>query len=529
MSISSQHKNKLIQLFEAGIEFIPTDEKEFLYLACYHQFKTKNSKLAEDYMKQAMESIYISTLVELGVERKSETYHRLAKDVGTAKVFYELGKKHEEKEDIDNAKLCYQTASEMGHAASLFKLGQYSYGENDFQKAKSYYLKAIEAGYNQAWIELGDLYNYEFNDMIEAEICYKKATDFGLAIGFDRLGKIENDKELADLYYQKAVDAGHQQSLYSSFYMYRKDEEKSDFYLQKILDWGNTNLIVRVADCCGDTDKAERLYKIAIEKGHIGAMYNLGRLYERKDIKKAKQYFEKAVDNGHVNASYSLACIFHENGDTKQAKFYFKKAAKDGHVTSLNILGKFYFKRTNYVKAKYYFKQAIDVSDDAINNLARVYFKEGNIQEAKYYYQKAISDDSFDCVNELADIYIYNDYDIDKAKIVYQQAVQYDSSKYAENLVDFYLKISHNEEAFITAVKYIEKIPNEKIKICFNKLKFPISKTNRIEIYGLLETIKPPTDLSFSSDLYLILQDVMIARQDLLCKLIYQCKLQNNV
>lgn len=110
----------------------------------------------------------------------------------------------------------------------------------------------------------------------------------------------------------------------------------------------------------GNSDEAKRYYMLAIEKGNVLAMLNIGfLLYNDGNKEEAIKYYDMAIKNGCKNAIFGLAKLYQDDGDRNKAIIYYEMALKVG-------------------------------DDDAMNNLGSLYAGEGNIEEAKKYFRMAI-------------------------------------------------------------------------------------------------------------------------------------------
>ena len=92
-----------------------------------------------------------------------------------------------------------------------------------------------------------------------------------------------------------------------------------------------------------DTDKEVELYGLAIEKGNIIAMYNIGLHFNRcKNDEESIKYFQMAADNGNCRAANALGKIYFEgkivSQDYNKALTLWEKAMKDDQKTALNNL-----------------------------------------------------------------------------------------------------------------------------------------------------------------------------------------------
>jgi len=78
----------------------------------------------------------------------------------------------------------------------------------------------------------------------------------------------------------------------------------------------------------GNCSEAEHYYKLAIEKGHTKAMYNLGLLYtNQRNFSEAEHYYKLAIEKGHTKAMFNLGLMYYQNNTNKeQALLYMQKS-----------------------------------------------------------------------------------------------------------------------------------------------------------------------------------------------------------
>ena len=68
----------------------------------------------------------------------------------------------------------------------------------------------------------------------------------------------------------------------------------------------------------GDYEKMQKYYLMAIEKGNIPAMYNLGSYYcEMEDYKNMKKYYSMAIERGDCNSMNNLGRYYCKKKSTK--------------------------------------------------------------------------------------------------------------------------------------------------------------------------------------------------------------------
>ena len=132
-----------------------------------------------------------------------------------------------------------------------------------------------------------------------------------------------------------------------------KNYEQAEQYLLKALQ---------------EENKKERK---AIAYKYLGVMYDAQKKYD-----KAEQMYKKAIENGDAVAYNNLGAIYLNQGKFDKAESMFLKALQNGDTEAYYNLGVLYYNQKRYVNAKRYFKTAV----------------EKGIEEAKEYYYKLISE-----------------------------------------------------------------------------------------------------------------------------------------
>jgi len=148
--------------------------------------------------------------------------------------------------------------------------------------------------------------------------------------------------------------------------LHRKASESTDGVLANSVAqiYARGNLVPK------DAKEAFRFYKLAAQKGHAGAMTDLGFMYERgkgvaKDEAEAVRWYRKAAEKGHVVAMTNLGNRYRSGQgiakDMTQAHHWWKKAASMGNAAAMNNLGAMYYwgkgVEKNAVKAGQLFKK----------------------------------------------------------------------------------------------------------------------------------------------------------------------------
>jgi hypothetical protein len=99
-----------------------------------------------------------------------------------------------------------------------------------------------------------------------------------------------------------------------------------------------------------DLSEAIRFYRLAAEKGHVGANLQLGNMYDwgvpraAQDYVEAARFYRIAAEQGNIYAQFILGNMFREGKgvakDESQAQHFYRLAAAQGHVTARKSLSK---------------------------------------------------------------------------------------------------------------------------------------------------------------------------------------------
>jgi TPR repeat protein len=126
-------------------------------------------------------------------------------------------------------------------------------------------------------------------------------------------------------YYKMAVDQGHLEAMFLLGLSYHCDT------------------LVK------DANEAIRYYLMAVEKGHIEAMFCLGRCYEQessvKNYNETIRYYKMAIEKGHdMEAMVNLGLFFRDNSSVQnksEAFRYLKMASDTGEWNARQIFANF--------------------------------------------------------------------------------------------------------------------------------------------------------------------------------------------
>lgn len=155
------------------------------------------------------------------------------------------------------------------------------------------------------------------------------------------------------------------------------------------------------ADKLSNYELMEQYYNLAFEKGYIIAMYNLGFFYQYviEDSGKAHNIYLKGVNEGCSNCMWALGLLYGEEDDLS----FLVDASPVYNSTIENAI--------------YYFKMSVDSGNIfGMQYLAEFYSEIiEDYDEALYYYDMAIENDNLICLEYKGDIYYkLNLYDLMK-------------------------------------------------------------------------------------------------------------------
>jgi TPR repeat protein/serine/threonine protein kinase len=222
-------------------------------------------------------------------------------------------------------------------------------------------------------------------DLPKARLWAEKSANLGHPLGLYLMGvlaesdskvaSLEDQKKLANPWYEKAVSAGFlvppgerdaqwMERIAGAYWNGRgveKDERKAVALCQKAADLGESGAMRSLGTfyergkygLAKDEKKAAELYQKAADAGDGLGMSCLGTFYENgkgglpKDGKKALELYQKAADAGDEWGMYCLGLSYEyaKGGlakDEKKAVELYQKAAEAGNGQSLTRLGIFY-------------------------------------------------------------------------------------------------------------------------------------------------------------------------------------------
>jgi len=259
---------------------------------------------------------------------------------------YYLANLYYKKKNYNEMKHYYLLAINNGHIKSIIKLANYYYKiEKNYDEAKQYFILGLSLNSNskKLFYKLGHYYQYIEHNYIKMEENYLLAINKGCVKAMYNLGvyyeSIETDYKMYTL--KKKLDN-------------RSNPDKGDF---------------------SNYYKMHKYYSMAIEKGCVKSMNNLGDYYYYLDLKyesKCIEYYRMAADKGCIHAIYKLGCYYQNkhkddyrdyyNYGTvfkniyEKMKIYYLMAIKKGCIKSMFNLAMYYqtVEKNKTLMNKYY-------------------------------------------------------------------------------------------------------------------------------------------------------------------------------
>ena len=197
--------------------------------------------------------------------------------------------------------------------------------------------------------------------------------------------------------------------------------------------------------------EAEKYYLLAIDKGQVGALFNLGNLYvnKQKFVEAEKQYL-LAIEKGHIGAMYNLGLLCANQGKFAEAEKYYLMAIEKGDVEAMYNLALMYFNLNNYTLAEKYYLLAIEKEHiSAMFNLGNLYTAQGNFTDAEKCFLLATKRGHINAMCNLGNLYA-NQNKFEEAEKQYLLAIENGHIGAMCNLGNLYT----NKRNFSEAEKY---------------------------------------------------------------------------
>jgi TPR repeat protein len=289
---------------------------------------------------------------------------------------------------------------------------------NPDQKRKARYLTIfLETWYDAN--EIQDMAKTHSQNLIAKNMGYDQAVVLTKAISQSKyIGVFERD-ELLDLTYQLSDCQPEKGDL-------PKKYEKLKAEIDKLKEEGDYEQALRIVGEIENEDdglkffmngfffnelknekEAEKYYLLAIEKGEINALNNLGLLYAYQGKETdAEKYYLLAIEKGHIDASSNLGLLYKNQGKETEAEKYWLLAIEKGDINALFNLALSCQNQGREIEAEKYYLLAIGNDDiDSLFSLATLYDNQGKETEAEKYYLLAIEKGNISALINLALLY----------------------------------------------------------------------------------------------------------------------------
>jgi TPR repeat protein len=206
-----------------------------------------------------------------------------------------------------------------------FYIAEQHYLQGDKEKALSWYLRSAKQGVNSS--------------INNAQIMIEKNS--GVKSNMDDVVGFMSDKGLeGDLFSQLYLGDIYRDGRYS------RDYEKSYFWYNQAASQGDSkaeyyvgNMTISGVGTFQNVPKGLRYLESLAEKGHVGAMFNIAKVYKigfnvGKNHKIASKWFHQAAKDGHVESMYEIADSlergFGVDKNEKEALDWFETSALHG-------------------------------------------------------------------------------------------------------------------------------------------------------------------------------------------------------
>lgn len=319
---------------------------------------------------KAMYSLACAYEKGIGVQKdltQSIVWLKKASDLNDPDAVFKLGMAYMKGEgvvpDRDRALALFSRGSELGHLPSMHWLGCMYVNQKMYVEARPIIQKAAELGYRDSMFVLGSmLENGSGNgekDLVTAMEWYHKAADLGHCQALYRLSKaywqgdgVDKDSDQALQLLKQAASLGHAESMHQLGFICCNEGNFTEgkVWFERSAALGYTHAMVHLALVYKNVDKdyerAVKLYQKAADLNNIGALFDLGCLYESgvhvpQDLDRAIELYDRAAVLGDRNAMHRLGYLNYKK-DLVTSKYWNQKASELGHPTATHNLGCMY-------------------------------------------------------------------------------------------------------------------------------------------------------------------------------------------
>jgi TPR repeat protein len=379
-------RSQLSVAFKDGLQLAEQGQKEAQYRTANHYVEglgvEQDIYEAIKWYRKAAEQGHAKAQHELamcyyegdGVDknmREAIKWCRKAAEQGYARSQFSLGAAYAngegvDKDEVEAAKWLHKSA-EQGHPFAQYELAKFYLDgvgvEKNFDKAIDYLQKAAEQGLEDAQKALVHINAKIMEDRLprlrEAAEQGDADAQFDLFCCYWNGIGVEQDRNEADEWLQKAIDQGHEEA--------KQTRMKINVEILKYAaEQGDADAQFRLALCYDrgvgveqDTEESIKWSRKAAEHGDERAQYYLGAAHFKgdgviKDQREAVRWWQEAAKQGNAKAQSNLGgCYLAGNGvevDATEAVNWWQKAADQGNATAQYDLGMCYFRGTGIAK-----------------------------------------------------------------------------------------------------------------------------------------------------------------------------------
>lgn len=307
------------------------------------------------------------------------------------------------------------SAKELYDRALIYK------NDKDYNNYSIYMTMSANYGYELAKEDLHDDYdNYELyhnQDYSITKKFYEFTQDYGYSLMY--LGYIyefedeDRDYDKAKNFYELAIKKGNVPSINNLAVMYRDGRVTTP-------DFQKAKELFKIAIIKGYMESINNL----------GTMYYKGKDV-KLNINKARIYFQMGIDGGSSYAMTCLGKIYYNEHNYIKAKELWEMAIKKGNVHALNQLGLLYKRgqviKRNFNRAKKLFELAIDKGNlDCINDLVDLYGQKNSANDVGYVINYFLK---IEQAARLKQIYKYKNSEIEIFKEWYNLKIENNEQK----------------------------------------------------------------------------------------------------
>ncbi|MDV4111471.1 hypothetical protein CMT20_06575 [Elizabethkingia anophelis] len=281
--------------------------------------------------------------------------------------------------------------------------------EKAMQSAKKAW--ALDNQNAQMAITIGTLYEFQADDLLEAEKYYKLSLELPKAHGYAafRLGDIalelEDDFDEAIKFHEKAISMKFKLSLNSLGDIYT---EKGDY--EKAIQYYNEAIAAKIGDphtrlarlytMIRKPKDAEKVLLQAIKTNEEHSKINLARFYylkPRPNYRKAEIELRSVINDGNDDGYVELARMFLKMGQTEKAIGALEEGVKIGSADAAHQLGHVLATEKQYDRSDFMFEKANEMGElDSLGCWAETIFDEFRNDKKQYaleLIQKALDTD----------------------------------------------------------------------------------------------------------------------------------------